>query len=228
MEKILYTHIEKCGGTWIREVFKKGGWRVTVDGRPWCDGDRGELTVNQNMLVDPNDWDEHLIVIRDPWERLLSYYNYSTVDAWDQVGEMTTRFPRFRMFVETLPLDKDYETYHRHSKYPKYFPRNIMPYRSMRYTLDLLNNPGINMRGAGCVFDIKSTELVDWLENKLEIDVKNIKPINVSLDKMKKWGVEDQYKKRINSVEKSGILQYGVLNDDLQLWDEFNNRNDTG
>lgn len=221
MTNILFTHIEKCGGTWIRNIFREADWTVYVDDREWHKGSSPHtLTVNQNFCINNHgDWDHHLIVLRDPWVRLLSYYNYSIASAWLESGEATTHMPPFRMFIENLALDLNYGDKNRHEKLPKYFPENTMPYRSMRYTLDLLNSPALDISEQECVFDLGSPELYHWLDETLNIESEMYKPLNSSRELLERNGWMEHYKESINAVEKAGVLALGVLDDDISMWD---------
>jgi len=219
--KVLYTHIEKCGGTWIREMFKQGGWTIYVDDRLFHEGNSNILNINQNMqITDYSEWDTHLIVLRDPWLRLCSYYNYSVASAWEN-GSEKTQHPSVRVFMENINLDRDYGDNNRHTKLPKYFPDGMMPFRTMKYTLDLLNPLGLDIRDEECVFDLGSEELHHWLNKLLNLETEIFEPINTSSSLMKKHGVEEHYREDLTAVEKAGVLMMGSIDDDLELWDRF-------
>ena len=209
---LTYYHIEKCGGIWLRETFANNGWKVTVDDRHYSDG-FGHLQIIQNEgIVEP--YSDVLILMRNPWSRLLSYYNYSIASALDigPIGGWTTQ-PTPLQFLETVTLDRDYGDRNRVNQYPHLYPPSIMPYRSQEYTLRLL---GADIEGAR-VWNVGDPEFLEFLKS---IGIEPIgKPLNSSRELCKMYGLD--YRELFTEEEMYYIYSSGILEDDINLWSKY-------
>lgn len=206
-----YYHIEKTGGSWVREVFREAGWSITVDGNPYCDGDRRELHIAQNEPLE--DVDYSFTLLRYPPSRLLSYYNYS-ISTGIGVHEGWESQPSLDNFLDTLDWDRDYGDMNRHHAYPQHYGSATMPYRSMCYTLELL--------GAGGDTGYYSIDDPDFL---YFLQVNGCDPSTPKVNSSKPLSLARgiTYKDDYTPEEWRRVIKHPLVVDDLYLWRELTN-----
>jgi len=81
--KFIFIHINKCGGTTIDELFT-GEFQ-------------GHTKAFEYKKLNPNEFDNYFsfTFVRNPWDRVVSFYHYQIKRGWD-----------FYPFDETIPFKK--------------------------------------------------------------------------------------------------------------------------
>lgn len=94
--KFIFIHIPKTGGTSIENAFKK---RIKSN--------RKHLTVSDYENELESDIEKYFIfsVIRNPWDKLISYWKYRQGERHAPIDGKITRFDDWLKFISSLNLD---------------------------------------------------------------------------------------------------------------------------
>tara|TARA_Y100001933_G_C18997483_1_gene563091 strand:+ start:740 stop:1849 length:1110 start_codon:yes stop_codon:yes gene_type:complete len=90
-QSILFLHVPKCGGSSVDRMFKNSGYSAVLEMRGLSPQDcliaspQHQTSENLKHMINMNKLDEIFIVVRNPYKRMISEYNWQFRDA--ELGE---------------------------------------------------------------------------------------------------------------------------------------------
>ena len=85
-QSILFLHVPKCGGSSIDKIFKTNGYSAVLEMRGLAQQDcliaspQHQISENLKSLVNMKKLEEIFIVVRNPYKRMISEYNWNFRD----------------------------------------------------------------------------------------------------------------------------------------------------
>ena len=90
-QSVLFLHVPKCGGSSVDRIFKNNGYSAVLEMRGLAPQDcliaspQHQTSENLKHMINMNKLDEIFIVVRNPYKRMISEYNWQFRDV--ELGE---------------------------------------------------------------------------------------------------------------------------------------------